>query len=121
MNVIHEDVRAANLVVRINAVGMNYRDGNRGLGPFYLRVSISMTSQYVARAYLLEELHARDFNIESAGHIEDFAVAEHGAELWESHPGNPAGAVGEVNVANHVEVADGKLLAEGARDSIVER
>jgi hypothetical protein len=34
---------------------------------------------------------------------------------------NPAGAVGEVNAANDVEVADGKLLAEGAKDSIVER
>jgi hypothetical protein len=35
-----------------------------------------MTSQYVVGAYLSEELHARDFNMKSAGHVEDFAVAE---------------------------------------------
>lgn len=70
--------------------------------------------------YLLEELHAGNLDPESSGYIEGFTAAENCAELWQSHPGNPAGAVGEANAANHVEVADGEVLAESTRDSIFE-
>src|SRR4051812_21069268 len=67
---------------------------------------------------LLQELHTSNFHLQNPSHLQRLAVTKYPPELWHSDPCNPTDPVGEYDAADHIEVADGKVLGNFARDAI---
>lgn len=117
VDVIHQNIWSAHIIVLLGVVGVNLGYGNVGLGP---DLDLDPVQARVVRParHLLEELHARYLHLHDSRNTRSLSVSRHVGDGWHSEPDDPADPVVEDDAPYHVEVTDGEFNADFACNSM---